>query len=111
MMTPLPMLAALLLAVPLIPAAQAETLLRLSESAYVSARPDELAASLRFEVEAPDAATAQSRVNAAMAKALAEAKATSGVGTSRANTLARTPSPARARATSSENTLLPRRPS
>jgi uncharacterized protein len=79
MMTRLPMLAALLLAVPLIPGAQAETLLRLSESAYVSARPDELAASLRFEVEAPDAAAAQSRVNAAMAKALAEAKATSGV--------------------------------
>lgn len=59
--------------------AQAETLLRLSETGRVSAAPDELTASLRFEAEANEAAASQSRVNAVMAKALAEAKATQGV--------------------------------
>jgi predicted secreted protein len=75
------LLAALLTAL-LAPAAQAETILRLSETARVIARPDELAATLRFEAEATDAAAAQSRVNAAMAKALAEAKGTAGIAVS-----------------------------
>jgi uncharacterized protein YggE len=73
------LLRAALLSVLLIPAAHAQTLLRLSESARVTARPDEPAATLRFEVDAADAASAQSRVNAAMAKALAEAKGTPGI--------------------------------
>lgn len=63
--------AALLVSAPL-PAA-ADTVLRLAESATVMVPPDEIAASLRFEIIAPTAADAQSRVNAAMKDALAAA--------------------------------------
>ncbi len=59
--------------------ARAETVLRLSETATVMAHPDELDAALRAEVTAADPAEAQRRVNAAMAGALAAAKAVAGV--------------------------------
>jgi len=59
--------------------ARAETLLRLSENARVVVRPDELAASLRAEADAPTAAEAQAKVNAAVAKALDLARAVPGV--------------------------------
>ena len=59
--------------------ARAETLLRLSETATVMVHPDELDASLRAEALAADPADAQRRVNAAMAEALAAAKAVAGV--------------------------------
>jgi predicted secreted protein len=68
-------LLAMLLALP----ARAETILRLAETATVSVHPDELAASLRAEVVGGTAAAAQAKVNAAMAGALARAKATAGV--------------------------------
>jgi uncharacterized protein len=69
--------AALLMLAPA--AAHADTLLRLSETATVVAHPDELEAALRVEVVSPNAADAQRRVNAAMADALAAAKAVAGV--------------------------------
>ncbi|HEY0420611.1 MAG TPA: SIMPL domain-containing protein [Acetobacteraceae bacterium] len=75
------MLRPLLLALLLLAAlpAHAETLLRLSETAHVSVRPDELAATLAAEAEHAIAAEAQSRINAAIARALDAAKATPGV--------------------------------
>jgi predicted secreted protein len=59
--------------------ASAETLLRLSESASVTARPDEMAASLRAEAQNPSARVAQNAVNSSMAKAMASAKAAAGI--------------------------------
>lgn len=59
--------------------AMAQTLLRLSETALVAARPDELAASLRAEAQSGVPAQAQSAVNAAMARALETVKAVAGV--------------------------------
>jgi len=59
--------------------ARAETLLRLSETATVTAHPDELDASLRADVTAPNPAEAQRHVNATMADALTAAKAVAGV--------------------------------
>jgi predicted secreted protein len=56
------------------PAAAAETLLRLSETARVMTSPDQIVASLRAEATAPASAEAQARVNAAIARALAQAK-------------------------------------
>lgn len=62
-----------------VPAQAAETLLRLSETAHVAARPDELVAMLRADGSAATAAAAQGRVNVAIARALDEAKAVPGV--------------------------------
>jgi predicted secreted protein len=59
--------------------AHAETLLRLSETATVMEHPDELDATLRVDVTAPNPAQAQRQVNATMEAALATAKAVSGV--------------------------------
>jgi predicted secreted protein len=59
--------------------ARAETLLRLSETATVTAHPDELDASLRVEATSASPADAQRRVNATMDDALAAAKAVAGV--------------------------------
>ncbi len=82
-----PALAGLLLAVPT-PAHRAQaqsappvvqTVLKLAETATVTVRPDELAASLRAEAVAGSAAEAQARVNAAIADALTRARAASGV--------------------------------
>jgi predicted secreted protein len=61
------------------PSAYADTLLRLSETATVTAHPDELDASLRVDVTAPTPAEAQRHVNATMADALAAAKTVDGV--------------------------------
>ncbi len=68
-------LLAMLLALP----AQAETILRLSETGTVSVRPDRLIASLRFEADGATAAETQGKVNAAIAAALDLAKKTTGV--------------------------------
>jgi len=54
---------------------RAETLLRLSETATVTAHPDELDATLRVDVTAPNPAQAQRQVNATMDTALTAAKA------------------------------------
>jgi predicted secreted protein len=59
--------------------ARADTILTLSETATVTEHPDELDASLRVEATAASPAEAQRRVNAAMADALAAAKAVAGV--------------------------------
>ena len=59
--------------------ARAETLLRLSETATVMEHPDELDATLRVDVTAPNPAQAQRQVNATMETALAAAKAVAGV--------------------------------
>ena len=56
-----------------------QTVLRLAETATVTIRPDELAASLRAETVAGTAAEAQGRVNTAIADALARAKTVSGI--------------------------------
>jgi predicted secreted protein len=61
------------------PAAAAETLLRLSETARVMTPPDEIVAALRAEATAPTAAEAQARVNAAVAHALDQAKQVAGI--------------------------------
>ena len=53
---------------------RADTILRLSETATVQAMPDELAGTVRAEATAPDAAAAQSAINAAMGAALARAR-------------------------------------
>jgi len=55
-------------------AAHAETVLRLGETATVMAHPDELDATLRAEIAAPNPAEAQRRVNATMADAMETAK-------------------------------------
>ena len=68
-------LLALLAALP----AQAETILRLSETGTVSVRPDRLVASLRAEADGATAADAQGKVNAAIAIAVDLAKKTAGV--------------------------------
>jgi predicted secreted protein len=60
----------------------AETLLRLAETAHVAVHPDEIVANLRAEAAAPTAAAAQSKVNAAIAKALDLARATPGIASS-----------------------------
>jgi predicted secreted protein len=59
--------------------AHAETLLRLSETATVMEHPDELDATLRVDVTAPNPAQAQRQVNTTMEAALAAAKAVAGV--------------------------------
>ncbi len=59
-----------------------QTVLKLAETATVTIRPDELTASLSAEIVAGSAAEAQSRVNKAMADALARAKAVSDVAVS-----------------------------
>ena len=83
-----PALASLLLVTPAV-AQQAppviQTVLKLAETATVTARPDELTASLRAEIIAGSAAEAQSRVNKAIADALAKAKAVSDVSVSTGN--------------------------
>ncbi|CAH2604249.1 conserved exported protein of unknown function [Rhodovastum atsumiense] len=61
------------------PAAAAETLLHLSETARVLARPDEITAVLRAEATAQTPAAAQARVNAAMAAAIEQARAVAGI--------------------------------
>ncbi len=73
------LVAGLILAVTFAGAAGAETLLKLSETARVAAKPDELAATLRMETQASGPVAAQNAVNAAMAKALAAAKAAAGI--------------------------------
>ncbi len=60
-------------------AARAETVLDLSETASVSARPDEIAASLRAETTAPAPAPAQAAVNRLMARGLDSAHQSQGV--------------------------------
>jgi uncharacterized protein len=60
-------------------AAQAETILHLTESASVSVHPDELVTDLRAESIAPTAAQAQSQVNATMSAALARARSVAGL--------------------------------
>jgi len=52
------------------PAARAQTVLHLAETANIAVQPDELVASLRAETTAPTPAEAQRRVNAMMADAL-----------------------------------------
>ena len=83
-----PALASLLLVTPAV-AQQAppviQTVLKLAETATVTARPDELTASLRAEIIAGSAAEAQSRVNKAIADALAKAKAVCDVSVSTGN--------------------------
>jgi uncharacterized protein len=59
--------------------AWAETLLHFTESATLSAEPDELVASLHAEAAAQTAQEAQSRVNAMIAAAVAQARGTQGV--------------------------------
>ncbi len=59
--------------------ARAETLLRLSETATVMEHPDELDATLRVDVTAPNPAQAQRQVNTTMEAALSAAKAVAGV--------------------------------
>jgi predicted secreted protein len=61
------------------PAASADTLLRLSETARVMTHPDELVAALRAEASAPTAAEAQARVNAAIAHGLEQSKQVAGI--------------------------------
>ncbi len=56
--------------------ARADTILDLSETASVTAQPDEIAASLRAEASAPAPAAAQAAVNRMMAQALARAHQT-----------------------------------
>lgn len=63
-------------------AAAAPTVLKLSETATVMVRPDELAASLRAETVAASAAEAQAGVNATIEAALVRAKAVAGVSVS-----------------------------
>jgi predicted secreted protein len=72
-------LAVLLSLAPLSGAWADDTTLTLSETATVMAPPDELAATLRAEATAPTAAEAQRAVNAAMADALARARAVAGI--------------------------------
>jgi predicted secreted protein len=57
----------------------ADTTLRLSETAHIAVHPDEIAASLRFEANAGTAAEAQTRVNAAIGKAIAQAREIQGI--------------------------------
>ena len=59
--------------------AQAETVLRLTETGSVSVRPDRLVAGMRFDVDGPTAADVQARVNAAIATAVELAKKTAGI--------------------------------
>jgi len=59
--------------------AGAQTVLTIGATGRVEATPDEAVASFTVQAMAPDAATAQAGVNAAMTKALAEARAVSGV--------------------------------
>lgn len=66
-------LAAFLVALSAAPAARADTLLDLSETAHVSVQPDEIAASLRAEANAPAPAAAQAAVNRMMEGAIARA--------------------------------------
>jgi uncharacterized protein len=64
----------LLTALSAAPGARADTLLDLSETARVSAQPDEIAASLRAEAAAPAPAAAQEAVNRMMAQAITRAR-------------------------------------
>ncbi len=59
--------------------AQAETVLRLSETGIVSVRPDRLVAGMRFEINGPAAPDVQARVNAAIATAVDLARKTAGI--------------------------------
>ncbi len=63
----------------LAPAVRAETLLHLSQTATVTVHPDRLMAALRAEAATDSAATAQERVNTAIAGALAEARKAEGI--------------------------------
>ncbi|MEO8716032.1 MAG: SIMPL domain-containing protein [Acetobacteraceae bacterium] len=63
----------LILALGAASAARADTILDLSETATISAQPDEIAASLRAEAIAPAPAPAQEAVNRVMASALQNA--------------------------------------
>ena len=76
---PTGLLLALLALAPLMQARADDTKLSLSETATVTAPPDELAAVLRAEATAPTPAEAQRMVNATMADALARARGTAGV--------------------------------
>ena len=60
-------------------AASAETLLHLTETATVSVRPDRLMAALRAEAATDSASSAQERVNAMIADALAETRRADGI--------------------------------
>ncbi len=71
----LPLLAVLATA----PCAHADTILDLSETAHVSAKPDEIAASLRAEATAATPQEAQAAVNQAIAHALQTAHGTRGI--------------------------------
>jgi predicted secreted protein len=71
-------LAAVLLPLAAIPA-EADTVLRLAETATVSVAPDELVATLRVETSAPTAAEAQRKVNASVADALARIRQQPGI--------------------------------
>jgi predicted secreted protein len=62
--------------------ATAATVLHLSETAHVSVRPDELVASLSLDATAATPVAAQAQVNAAIGKALDQAKAAQGVAAS-----------------------------
>ena len=59
--------------------ALADTLLRLSESAHIAVKPDELAASLRASAAAPTASAAQAQVNVQIGKALDLARQNAGI--------------------------------
>lgn len=69
----------LLAAVAIAPRAHADTILDLSETAHVSAKPDEITASLRAEATSATPQEAQASVNDAMARALKTAHAAQGV--------------------------------
>jgi len=75
-MKPLPVLIVLLA---LTQPAAADTILRLSETARITVGPDELAASVRSEAAAATPTEAQARVNAAIGRALEQAKQVPGV--------------------------------
>jgi len=59
--------------------ARAETILTLSATGTAVTMPDQMTASLDVQATAPTAAVAQAKVNKAMAKALADARAVNGV--------------------------------
>jgi predicted secreted protein len=63
-------------------AASADTILKLSESARVKVRPDELAATMKASATTAGAAEAQQLVNAAITKSLQQAHAVEGIAVS-----------------------------
>lgn len=74
-----PMFVGLLCAAGMPFAAQADTVLHLSETGQAAVHPDRLVAALRIEASAVNPADAQKRVNVEMAQALTEAHAVSGL--------------------------------